>query len=113
MIAWFGPAPFAVACNQLPQQPTPIGQLCQWCQEEITSDDCGFMVNSMVREKLIKVPVHVECQLRRIVGGINHQLKICRCCGGINDPDPPGISDRAAAKLAMDYWYASDERRTT
>jgi hypothetical protein len=49
-------------------------------------------------------PLHWECALRAVVGGVNHQKGLCMCCGGTEEPDPPGLTRREAAKEAADYW---------
>lgn len=49
-------------------------------------------------------PVHFECGLRSVIGGANHILKLCSCCGGDQPPDPPGLSARDAARLAYSVW---------
>jgi hypothetical protein len=48
--------------------------------------------------------VHFECKLRAILGGLNHMKGTCSCCGGTDDPDPPGMTRREAAKAAYAYW---------
>jgi hypothetical protein len=49
-------------------------------------------------------PMHVECGARGIIGGLNHLRGTCTCCGGTDDPDPPDVSKREAARLALVYW---------
>lgn len=50
---------------------------------------------------------HQACCLRSIIGGVNHLRGTCTCCGGDDPPDPPGITMRQAARLALDeYWKA-------
>ena len=45
--------------------------------------------------------VHYECHMRLVFGGANHQDGTCSCCGGSQPPDPPGLTKREAARLAM------------
>lgn len=47
---------------------------------------------------------HPECYMRAIVGGLNHLLGKCTCCGGIDPPDPPGMTRREAAIAAVAYY---------
>ena len=68
---------------------------CIHCDEEIKPGEAMAATN---------VPMHWECGLRAIVGGVNHQKGMCSCCGGTLDPDPPGLTRREAAKEAADYW---------
>lgn len=50
-------------------------------------------------------PIHIECGIRSVIGGINHQRGLCICCGGTEDPDPPNVSRRIAAVMAADYFW--------
>jgi hypothetical protein len=51
-----------------------------------------------------RVVVHIACVMRAVVGGINHQMRVCRCYGGSEPADPENISQYEAAKLAVAYW---------
>lgn len=44
---------------------------------------------------------HVECAARMVIGGMNHLLKRCTCCGGTEPPDPAGLTLREAARHAL------------
>jgi hypothetical protein len=48
--------------------------------------------------------VHWECGLRAAVGGLAHLRGTCSCCGGTDDPDPPGLTRRQAALAAAEEW---------
>lgn len=69
-------------------------ELCQWCGEVITLGEPRSP--SMLDGK----PMHWECGLRMVAGGARHILKLCTCCGGTEEPDPPGMSKREAARFA-------------
>jgi hypothetical protein len=71
---------------------------CILCGEPVTPLD------AMVR--YAQGPVHWECGLRSVVGGINHQNGLCSCCGGTLPPDPEGVSKREAARMAAQMWIA-------
>ena len=47
---------------------------------------------------------HQECALRAIIGGVNHLRGLCTCCGGTLPPDPPNVTQREAARLAVAEW---------
>jgi hypothetical protein len=48
---------------------------------------------------------HLDCMLRMVVGGVNHQRGTCSCCsGGQDPPDPPSLSKREAARVAATYF---------
>lgn len=44
---------------------------------------------------------HTECAARMVIGGMNHLLGRCTCCGGTEPPDPPGLTKREAAQHAL------------
>lgn len=48
--------------------------------------------------------MHIECNLRGVIGGVNHIRGTCSCCGRTDDPDPLNVSKREAARLAMIEW---------
>lgn len=79
--------------DEAQEVPTPVGEPCIWCQEPIEDGDDGQLYNT-------GLVTHVECLLRQVVGGVNHQLGRCSCCGGTEDPDPPGMTAREAARAA-------------
>jgi hypothetical protein len=49
-------------------------------------------------------PHHLECQIRSLLGGVNHLEGRCTCCGGTQPPDPPDVTRREAAILAERAW---------
>lgn len=87
---------------------------CGWCEERILAGDdtrdiphYGKAIGLVPHEKgthIERVTYHVSCFARMCLGGLNHQLGICRCCGGILDPDPMGMSRREAAQAAYDNY---------
>ena len=48
--------------------------------------------------------MHQSCLLRMVAGGVNHQRGSCFCCGGPDDPDPPSLTTREAARVAFKYY---------
>jgi hypothetical protein len=72
--------------------------VCLWCDEPVTDLD--------LRAPNYGPPMHWECGLRSVVGGLNHQLGRCMCCGGTEDPDPPHLSRRDAARAAAEHYIA-------
>lgn len=50
--------------------------------------------------------MHRECFLRTVTGSIGHQLHKCSCHSGTAKPidDPPELTVREAAKLAVEYF---------
>lgn len=88
--------------------PTPVGERCTWCDEEIVEGDRGESM--WVAHGLGQPPsvgyAHMECLFRQVVGGPAHLGGgHCRHCGGPDDPADPdlGMSAREAAKAV---WSA-------
>lgn len=51
------------------------------------------------------IPVfHPECLTRLFIGSLGHIMKNCSCYGG-NEDDPPGVSKRQAARIAVDAFH--------
>lgn len=53
--------------------------------------------------------VHHECMARRVVGSVGHQMGMCSCFGGSYE-DPPGMTPRRAAQMAMAYYWWNSNR---
>lgn len=83
--------------EELEQIPVPVDEQCIWCREGYEPDDCGVRYANGPTS-------HYECFFRQTIGGVNHILGKCWCCGGQEDPDPPGMSVREAAKAAVRLW---------
>lgn len=52
--------------------PTPVGQICADCKEEIMAGDWGSMIPWMLDEGSMVKPTHGECLVRSVMGGIEH-----------------------------------------
>ena len=101
---YFGKPWDAPVTEFVDQGPTPVGELCLWCEEPIQDGDRGILLPciGLENEQVRIRPEHLECHLRQIIGGIAHLEKRCICCGGTDDPDdhmPP----HAAALAVLDY----------
>lgn len=104
--SWFGPAPWAPICDELERVPAPAGTPCFHCEEPIAADDDGLLVASPAADGGWKqLPVHMECNLRIVVGSVGHQNAKCSCFGGTEE-DPPGMTKRQAAAAAVRLFYA-------
>jgi hypothetical protein len=84
--------------------------LCPHCDEPV---DGAFETIPHVGGDLIAVPRrwHPECAMRNIVGGVNHLRGRCVCCGGVDPPDPPGLSRREAARMACAVYREQGVRK--
>lgn len=94
---WFGENWGAPVCFEEDHIPIPIGQTCLHCGEKFTEGDQGLT-------DMAGNAMHIECDLRAVLGGANHIRETCACFGGTDDPDPPGVTKREAAKLAVIEW---------
>lgn len=101
-MSWFGPTWGASVCDPAEQVPVPVGRRCFWCAERFIPGERGILTN---------VPMHLECSMRSFIGGANHIAGTCSCCGGDQDPDPPGLSKREAARLAYERWQEREWSR--
>jgi hypothetical protein len=66
--AYFGPAWPSGICETGHQVPTPTGVPCLECLEAIAPGDRGSFIGS----EHGPAPIHAECQLRAVIGGIEH-----------------------------------------
>jgi len=94
---WFGQNWGAPVCTEEDHIEIPVGQSCHHCGETFIDGDRGI-TNAQ------GYSWHLECHMRGIIGGLNHLRGTCSCCGGKDDPDPPYVSKRIAAQLAMFEW---------
>ncbi len=69
---------------------------CPWCEEGLQRGE------ALVHQQGL-VYWHHECLFRATVGSAAHILKECSCFGGERE-DPPGMSKREAAKLALEVY---------
>jgi hypothetical protein len=99
---WFGKAygaPYEADCEHVA---TPAGQTCTWCDEVIVEGDDGMLIPFLGADSPVRMlPYHYACNLRITIGGVNHQRGGCSCCGGSLPPDPPELTARKAAELAV------------
>lgn len=101
---YFGePWPSGV-CDDGEQVPTPAGTLCLLCEEPIEEQHQGsFMFDGADMLKgvaPIMKPVHRECSLRAVIGGIGHLEDHHRWCQHEHDPD----GGRTYRQSALEVW---------
>lgn len=99
--SFFGePWPSGVCDNGI-QVPTPAGRECVHCRIAIEEGDQGTYLLGSDEEGV--APVHRECSLRVVMGGIGHQLDHLHWCREVGDPDM-GLSFRESAKQVWNYY---------
>jgi hypothetical protein len=84
-------------CEGGTQIATPVGKFCLLCEESIEKSHQGsfmFDVTGAV------CPVHRECSLRSVVGGIGHLEDHHRWCQHEHDPD----GGRTYRQSALEVW---------
>lgn len=101
---WFGKGHGASYERTTPRCTPPRGHQCEHCFELIKQTDDGFLMPYFEGQEFKELALHYECHMRRILGGLNHLLRVCTCCGGSEPPDPPELSRRDAARAALDAW---------
>jgi hypothetical protein len=80
--------------------------LCDHCGEPITPEEMFWLSREELRTaKMLGrgVSMHQECSFRAVCGSAAHLLKECSCYGG-DQHDPPGLSRRDAARLALETY---------
>jgi len=69
--------------------------LCVYCEEALVDEDRIILGDG--------TPFHRACFLRQFVGGVAHIERRCSCfVEGAEEIDPPGVSLRQGAVLAME-----------
>jgi hypothetical protein len=92
---------------------TPLGLPCLRCDEPIAADDRGllqpviFEVDGDLDTECTFWPVHLECDLLSVVGGLAHTMGRCACV--TRRPDPPWAGTKREEALAV-MAYVNDLR---
>lgn len=102
---WFGGPWAAPICDPKARAEVPAGQPCFYCEEIILPTDRGFLMVH-AGETVEHKPYHFECHFRQLIGGLNHLMGNCSCCGGTEPPDPPEMTTREEAKAAVAFYAA-------
>ena len=84
--------------------PTPVGNVCVWCEEPIQEGDNGRIAPNGYTE-------HRECALRNVLGGIGHHVDHERYCRGVG-PDA-GLSRRASSIMVWNLWQMTRGQELT
>ncbi len=65
---------------------------------------CLYCGEALTRADVVSQRQHRACAARGVIGGLNHLLGRCSCCGGDQPPDPPELTRHQAARAALAYW---------
>jgi hypothetical protein len=90
-------------CDDGQRVDTPAGERCLLCDEPIEADHQG----SFVYDETGPRPVHQECSLRMVLGGIGHLEDHHRWCTGEGDPD----GGRTYRQSALEVWAWAQSHR--
>lgn len=92
---------------------TPVGEGCRYCTEEIVEGDRGHMQVALmattrdgehIGARYTSLPIHRECQLRAVLGGLDHVEGRCEYTGHCNDlREAAGRSLREDALAVWDW----------
>lgn len=105
-VPYFGPdwarKPFEVLI------PTPVGEICLWCEEEVEEGDMGTMQAVVGAAGSSVRPIHHECSMRSVIGSVAHVEGRCSCfVPGALEGDDPRLTRRQAARAALDAFNRS------
>lgn len=75
---------------------------CGRCGEPIEPGEPVEVMGSFEGDKSF----HWECAARMAIGGANHLLGRCTCCGGTEPPDDPALTKREQARTALAVFRA-------
>jgi hypothetical protein len=95
---YFGDPWNSGVCEMGARAPTPVGERCMLCRSAIEEGDRGLFT-WQVRGKPptpVPCPVHRECLMREVTGGIGHLTDHDLWCNNVGDPDA-GIGYRESA----------------
>lgn len=106
----FGPIPWSPDLG--PPVATPVGELCLHCGEPIAIEDSGVIMPFLDSTGPRQAAEHRECLLRQVFGSVGHQRGLCSCNGGPGTmDDPPGMTNREAARAAVEEWERNHRLR--
>jgi hypothetical protein len=94
--AYFGEYWPSGVCDEGTQVPTPTGESCVFCEERIEHNHQGSFIGS----EHGLAPVHKECSLRMVMGGIGHLQNHSHWCVEMHDPD----GGRTRRQSALEVW---------
>lgn len=84
------------------QVPTPVGQRCLHCGEGVAEGDVGLMHLVHTIGGPVLLPIHRECQLRGVLGGLDHVEGRCQYTGHCNELRE--VAGRTLREDAIAVW---------
>jgi hypothetical protein len=90
--------------------PTPIGEVCYWCEEPIVEGDRGIIRPWVqIDESIPTRPIHIECDLRSVIGPVAFLNGKCKHAGGT---EPCFDHNLTARQDALASWKWMREHGT-
>lgn len=120
-LRWFGRAFDSPMYEGMPEVPAPIGEPCLMCQEPILEGEPGVTMPHVLsrdgagEHRLVIKPQHIECHIRSIVGGLDHQAGTCFCVTGEHAPDSGLTYRQESIRVLEQFWgtnWTADEVRS-
>lgn len=88
--------------------------VCYLCEEPVTKSDKLRRALDMRGKDMIASDwhdrIHIECEVRSIVGSVGHQQEKCSCFGGTEE-DPPDMTQREGAWAAYELFHRETSKR--
>lgn len=102
--------------GRIHQVPTPVGDHCLYCTEPIEAGDRGLL-RACIRDNASLngltdgsvEPVHLECELRSVIGPVEHLEGRCSCSTRNAGSEAPVTSFRDDARAVL--AHINEERR--
>lgn len=92
--------------------PNAIAVVCKGCGFHAIRENCYRCGEAFDRDEESEFIhpgfFHVECAARMVIGGANHLLGRCTCCGGTEPPDDPSLTKREQARTALAIFRAQE-----
>jgi len=106
--SYFGERWPSGVCDEGVQVMTPVMEHCNWCQLPIEAGDQGTFITVVGLAGTYLAPLHRECQLRQIMGSVEHMEGRCHCRTGIRkEPQTP----EEVRQDALALWAWIEARR--
>ena len=101
--AWFGGESWCPATDEGTRVDAPVGKQCYACLTPILDGEDGYLRPYLRTDGTEMLPIHKECDLRGILGGLDHLQRTCRCYGGTS-PRAKEMTHREEAIAVWRYW---------
>ena len=103
MQTFFGQRWDAPAFDEAREVPTPVGEVCLFCEEPVSAGDSGTHMAYVGAEGPGVRAVHIECFLRQSLGSLSHLTLRCSCYGGTEHEGHDRDSARQVKKWLEDH----------